>query len=193
MNQDLVVAVWRAMQQFYNTRVINKADSDLMKVVGSTLDLLGVQDKGVFLTRYTTTINHAIYVPFEIGNPAHGLVGQLALCAHEHQHVIQADREGWATFAAKYVVDHAARAIYEAEAYVCNMEVAHVLGGFTIEELRGSLSTYARQLKDGYGCTDDDVLVAEAALGLGLKQLEEVGVVNEASRKVIQLVEVLGC
>lgn len=186
-----VIAVWAAMQKLYGTTVIDKSDSRLMKVVGSTLDLLGVQDKETFLKKYTTTINRAIYMPYPIGAPGVDFIGQLALCAHEHQHVVQADREGWPAFAARYVVDHAARAVYEAEAYACNLEIAHALRGTPIAELAGATAHYARALKEGYGCTDDDVAVVEAALDLSLKQLESGVVVNEASRRVIQLAEVI--
>jgi len=183
---ELVIAVWASMQKLYGTQVNN---SDLMKLIGSTLDLLGVQDKETFLTQYTTTINRAIYVPFTIGDPSRGLLSQLALCAHEHQHVVQVDREGWATFAAKYVVDHAARAVYEAEAYTCQLEIAWWAMGDIHENLPRDLSWGLK----AYGCNDDDVLVVEAALNLARKTILETGIIaNEASRRVIQLVEVLG-
>ena len=188
---EITRAAWTAMQTAYNTKTIRKDDSDLMALVGTTLGLLGVIDKDRFMKGFTTTINRAIYVPFEIGvdTPEHPLWSQLVICAHEHQHVEQVDREGWATFAAKYVCDHAARAVYEAEAYRCNIE----LQWWNRRGDAGWSKVYAKNVQENYGCDEADAAVVEAALNLAYDDLRQNDViVNAASIKMIQILRLLG-
>ena len=62
------------------------------------------------LKNFTTTIGRRIYTPFEVGSPKGGwdLWHQIVICVHEHQHVVQHDREGLA-YEVSYLADRRAR------------------------------------------------------------------------------------
>lgn len=159
-----VKAFWAHMQKEFGTSVVLKSSSDMMEVVGQFLDAIGIQDKETFLTRFTTTIGKTIYIPFEIGTPGehYDLWRQLRVCVHEHQHVVQGGREGWATFSAQYVSSSSWRAGYEAEAYGSDLEMEYwKLGpGLDIE----SFILQRTQGLKAYGCSDEDILMAQAML-----------------------------
>jgi hypothetical protein len=115
------------MQKEFGFTVVQKDDSELMKVVGTLLDIFGVQDKEQFMKDFVTTIGKTIYPCFKIGEPTHddrwSLWAQVRVCVHECQHVVQGGREGWATFDSRYVTSSSFRAGYEAEAYGADMEM----------------------------------------------------------------------
>ncbi|MEM1350689.1 MAG: hypothetical protein AAGI01_19155, partial [Myxococcota bacterium] len=50
-------------------------------------------------------------------------------CVHEHQHVEQARAAGSVRFAARYVLSPVQRALFEAEATRCELELRHWRGG----------------------------------------------------------------
>jgi len=106
-----VWAFWRFMQDHFRTSVINKSSALEMQLVARGLEALGVQSKEFFLKNFTTTIGRRIYTPFEVGSPKGGwdLWHQVVICVHEHQHVVQHDREGLA-YEVSYLADRAARA-----------------------------------------------------------------------------------
>ena len=187
LTPDVVRSVWTSMQKLNNTTVGAKSDSNFMSAVGSTLDLLGVQDKERFLKHYTTTINRQMYLHFTIGSAEMDLVGQLALCAHEHQHVVITDRVGLVTYSATYLADHAARVIYEVECYTATMEVVYWCTG-TIDA--GYPRRCAEALRDGYAGTDGDVVVAERALNIARETALSGLIVTKSAQQVVQLIEV---
>ena len=78
---------------------------------------------------------------------------------HEHQHVVQHDREGLA-YEVSYLADRAARARWEAEAYRSNLELQFWRTGTT-----PSAQRTASVLKD-YGCRDGDIEVTAKSLAL---------------------------
>jgi hypothetical protein len=184
----VVIGTWSRMQARHGTRVILKQDDAGMKLVGGFLDVLGVLDKKDFLESYSTTIDHAIYVPFQIGDPAHDLLAQLALCAHEHQHVIQVEREGWTKFAGLYLFDQGARGGWEAEGYRCNMELSFWATGMVPE---WAPQHYAERLGKAYACNAETVKVVATALELVRENILEEGIVNQGSREVIDFAEKL--
>ena len=106
-----VWAFWRFMQDHYRTTVVNKRDALEMQLVAQALDALGIQSSERFLRNFTTTLGRRIYTPFEVGSPRGGwdLWSQVVICVHEHQHVVQHDREGL-SFEVSYLADRAARA-----------------------------------------------------------------------------------
>ena len=93
---------------------------------------------------------------------------------HEHQHVVQHDREGLA-YEVSYLADRAARARWEAEAYRSNLEMQFWRTGTTPAAQRT-----ASVLKD-YGCRDEDIEVAAKSLALSALSVKKGAVINEAT------------
>jgi len=183
-NPDVVRGLWDHMVAHYDARVMDKADSEDMELVARFLDQLGVMDGETFLRRYTTTIGRTIYVPFQIGvdQGRHSLHGQVRLCAHEFQHVVQHIREP-GRYELEYLTDTAARARLEAEAFRSNMELEWFLTGRLLRpmDLADNLVAYA--------CTDADVAVAAKALSMSSRVVSKGGVINEASKVAIAYLE----
>ncbi len=113
------------MASTYGTRVVAKHDAWRMRSVARFLDTIGVLDRKEFLDRFTTVIGRTIYAPFEVGvdSSPGKLWGQIMICVHEHQHVVQYARDGAATFSTRYTLSRRARAAYEAEAYSCDLQL----------------------------------------------------------------------
>ena len=171
-----VWAFWRFMQDHYRTTVVNKRDALEMQLVAQALDALGIQSRDRFLRNFTTTLGRRIYTPFEVGSPRGGwdLWSQVVICVHEHQHVVQYDREGL-SFEVSYLADRAARARWEAEAYRSNLELHFWRYGTTPSARR-----IAEVLGD-YGCRPEDVDVAAKSLALSAVSIRKGAVINEAT------------
>jgi hypothetical protein len=171
-----VWAFWRFMQDHYRTTVVNKRDALEMQLVAQALDALGIQSRDRFLRNFTTTLGRRIYTPFEVGSPRGGwdLWSQVVICVHEHQHVVQHDREGL-SFEVSYLADRAARARWEAEAYRSNLELHFWRYGTTPSARR-----IAEVLGD-YGCRPEDVDVAAKSLALSAVSVRKGAVINEAT------------
>ena len=171
-----VWAFWRFMQDHYRTTVVNKRDALEMQLVAQALDALGIQSRDRFLRNFTTTLGRRIYTPFEIGSPRGGwdLWSQVVICVHEHQHVVQHDREGL-SFEVSYLADRAARARWEADAYRSNLELHFWRYGTTPSARR-----IAEVLGD-YGCRPEDVDVAAKSLALSAGSIRKGAVINEAT------------
>lgn len=171
-----VWAFWRFIQDHYRTTVVNKRDALEMQLVAQALDALGIQSRDRFLRNFTTTLGRRIYTPFEVGSPRGGwdLWSQVVICVHEHQHVVQHDREGL-SFEVSYLADRAARARWEAEAYRSNLELHFWRYGTTPSARR-----IAEVLGD-YGCRPEDVDVAAKSLALSAVSIRKGAVINEAT------------
>jgi hypothetical protein len=171
-----VWAFWRFMQDHYRTTVVNKRDALEMQLVAQALEALGIQSRDRFLRNFTTTLGRRIYTPFEVGSPRGGwdLWSQVVICVHEHQHVVQHDREGL-SFEVSYLADRAARARWEAEAYRSNLELHFWRYGTTPSARR-----IAEVLGD-YGCRPEDVDVAAKSLALSAVSIRKGAVINEAT------------
>jgi len=171
-----VWAFWRFMQDHFRTTVVNKRDAFEMQLVAHALDTLGVQSRDRFLRNFTTTLARRIYTPFDLGVPRGGwdLWSQVVVCVHEHQHVVQHDREG-RSFEVSYLADRAARARWEAEAYRSNLELHFWRYGTTPSARR-----IAEVLTD-YGCRPEDVDVATKSLALSAVSVRKGAVLNEAT------------
>lgn len=172
---------WAHMQKEYGSIIVPKADSEVMKLVAGLLNLIDIQDDDVFMKRFTTTLGNRIYIPFEIGVPGiYDLWDQICVCVHEHQHIVQGQREGWMTFGSRYLVSPSYRANYEAEAYGCNMELEfwHAGAGFNpylygIRRVEG--------LKN-YGCKPEHIEQAKQTINLRANLLTLGGVENETTQ-----------
>lgn len=173
-----VLGLWDHLASVFDTEVVPKEDSAFMQVCGGALGALRVQSRATFMSQYTTVINRRIYVPFALDAPGSEatLWARAATAVHEHQHVVQARRDGFLRFATRYLGSQNARARYEAEAY-----------GTELELMRWA-SRSARppeQLADGlvhYGC-------GEAARAIALGELRRIArapdVESEAARVAI--------
>lgn len=177
---DDCVGLWNYMQASYGTDVIDKDNSAGMVIVGDVLDRMGVLDRDAFLSRFTTTIDHAIYVPFRIGKGTPSeLWSQMVTCVHEHQHVLQADTEGFEAFSAKYLLSPRERAAYEAQAYRCNLEMHWWRYGTTCN---------AREVADrlaNYGVGPAYVKWARDYLEISNTAISNGAVANRATRRAV--------
>jgi hypothetical protein len=124
--RDEVLAFWDAMARKYGSRTVAKATAIEMRVVGRFLQGVGVVDAEAFQTRFTTVIGRRIYAPFQPGDASSGEARwrQLCVCVHEHQHIVQLQRDGRVRFSTRYALQRAARTEYEIEAYTCDLEMA---------------------------------------------------------------------
>lgn len=122
--QQASIDLWEILPKTFKTKVVQKSDATEMRTIAWFLDSMGILDQKKFLERYTTTVYKWIYVPWEPGEGNDfACWSQIKTCAHEHQHVLQAKKEGFLTFAGKYLFDGNARARYEAEAKASGQEV----------------------------------------------------------------------
>ncbi len=180
IQSDEVVSFWRHMQERFGTTTVNKADAVEMQIIAGVLDTLGILDQERFLKSFTTTLGRKIYTPFEVGSANDGwdLWDQVVVCVHEHQHVVQHDREGL-SFEVSYVADRAARARFEAEAFRSNLEMHFWRYGSTTR------SRPLAELLHDYGCRPDDVEVAAHSLALANVSVRRGAVLNESTRAAL--------
>lgn len=179
---DLVADFWRAMQAHYGTTIIDKSNALEMRLAARFLQRANILDAPTFLKRFTTIIGRRIYAPFTpgIATKRHSLWSQLVVCVHEHQHVEQHDRDGKLRFSARYIASKPARTAYEAQAYICNIELHHWHTGQipNIPEL-------AKRLTD-YGLRPSDIATAEQTLNNAAHQIQAGKLVTPASKTAIQ-------
>jgi hypothetical protein len=168
-----VRALWSHLQSLYNTTVTSKRDAPEMRFIASVINTPG------FLDHYTTTLGRLIYTPFTIGEPNDlwSLDAQAAVAAHEHQHVVQLNRDGM-KFYASYLLNPSARAVYETEAYRASLELRWFLG----DELHPD--DYANSLIN-YGCRATDIAIARTALEESATDIGRGNVMTEAAQQRI--------
>ncbi|CAN0566216.1 unnamed protein product, partial [Laminaria digitata] len=107
--------------------------------------------------RYTTVWGRRIYPCFQVGQgDEDALWSQIVVCVHEHQHVEQFEREGFLPYTLSYLTSSRKRALYEAEAYGCNLEMSWLR-----TSRMPDLDRMAAKLLD-YGCDVEDVRAARA-------------------------------
>lgn len=183
-----VKAFWAFMSNKYGTTAKSKADADEMKVVSKVLGTLGVVDQDAFMARFTTTIGKTIYIPFTIGEATENwsLWGQIQVCAHEHQHVIQSIEAGEAMFFARYLLDPTYRAVYEAEGYRTNMAL-----NWWATKVPPDIAPYLKSIKS-YGIDQPNVDFFERTLTMSAPIIQEGGVPDEAARVAIEWLEANG-
>jgi hypothetical protein len=157
LNSQSVESFWESMDEEYNSVTEQKTKSSFMKVIGWFLDVIGVQNKDLFMEDYATTIKRTIYVPFHIGGNEISLIQQVVTCVHEHQHIEQYNRlKG--KYMLGYLFNSRKRALYEAEAYSTNIEIYYWLTGKVL-----NTAGLANILKE-YGCDGGDINAAKKVL-----------------------------
>lgn len=183
---ELVKNFWAYMQSEYGSDVIQKVDSELMKLVAKFLDVAGIQDDETFMTRFTTTLHNNIYIPFKLGMLVTGgytLWGQIRVCVHEHQHIEQGQREGWVKFGGQYLTSPASRANYEAEAFGCDMEMEYWRQGMSFDPL-----VYGQQRVEVlkmYGCKPEHIEQAKQTIGIRAGVLLQGGMENKCTQLAV--------
>jgi hypothetical protein len=147
ITSQLVKDFYTAAMEKYGAKIVNKSDSEFMKLVSSFLDGIGVLDKDEFMKNFVTTIGTSIYVPYEVGvDSGWGLWGQISVLVHELTHCEQY-RDSPAAFMVKYLVNKSDRATYEAQAYGADLEMAYWYTGkgYDLKQRTKSLLNYGLQ------------------------------------------------
>lgn len=145
---------WAYMCSQYGTQWVIKAEDPAMDWASQALETAGILPADVFLNHYATTIGRTIYLvrPPGTGDPW----AEIVLCIHEHQHVVQHDRDP-VIYEVRYLSEVAARVSYEVEAYRAGMEADYARRG----AIRSPART-AKSLKNyGAGPVDQDVAQAQ--------------------------------
>jgi hypothetical protein len=170
------------MTQHFGSSVINKADAVEMKIVSTLLGQLGILDQAAFMANYATTIGTRIYLPFTPGVPVGewDLFSQLVVCAHEHQHVFQAQTLGLVTYGARYIASASTRADYEAEAYRSAFEL-----GWWHSRTMPDPGAVA-QLLTGYGVSETDIEVVATTLREAAETVERGAILNHATEVALE-------
>jgi len=174
---------WDFMSEGYESDVIPKADSELMKLVAGFLDVTGILDDETFMENFTTTLHNNIYIPFEIGDPKRDLWSQIRTCVHEHQHIEQGNRDGWIEFGGLYLTSPAFRANYEAEAYGCDMELEFWRQGQSFDA-KAYGQRRVETLKN-YGCKPEHIEQAKQTIAIRAGVLAQGGLENKCSQLAV--------
>lgn len=187
--KEIVQSLWKYMQEKYDSEVVDKDDSVAMKAVAIILNALKIQDKETFMKKFTTTIDRAIYTPFEIGveTQSFSYWSQIAICVHEHQHIEQSLRVGWFTFMGKYLASSSDRACYEAEAYGCDLEM---LSWANSQDF--NFAYYIDRCCSGltsYGCNEEDIIMAKQILSARADLISQGTIETQAAKLAIKWLE----
>lgn len=182
---EIVIDFWRYFNRIYDSKVVDKKSTLEMFLISKMLRLMGVNPKD-FLEKYTTTLGRKIYIPFKLGSPNQvpNLIAQVIICVHEHQHIEQLDRDGRVAFYGGYAANPTMRALYEAEAYRCNMEMNLRLSG----EIKEGFKELAAKLKN-YLCRPSDIQMAERILESNEITIRHGGLTTDASIKALEWFE----
>jgi len=180
-NATLVRDFWAFMTKHFRTRAVVKADAVEMRAVGAALDAMGVADKRDFMRRFATTIGRRIYLPFTPGDD-HSTWDpweQMRTCAHEHEHVVQMDRDGAFRYGYRYLRSDAARAQYEADARTTELEL-HFWRFGSIPRLELAIEGLA-----SYSLGRSDIAAALTTLRSNAEAVKRGAVLTEAGRVAI--------
>jgi len=180
-NAAMVRDFWAYMTKHFRTHAVVKADATEMRAVATALDVMGVSDKRDFMSRFATTIGRRIYLPFTPGDDKSTWDPweQMRTCAHEHEHVVQMDRDGAFRFGYRYLRSDAMRAQYEAEARTTELEL-HFWRFGTIPRLEVEIAGLA-----SYSLGKGDIAAALTTLRSNAEAVKRGAVLTEAGRVAI--------
>lgn len=176
---------WSFMLARHGMHVVNKNDSKMMKIVGESLDLMGIQDKDDFMKRFTTTVFGRVYTPFEIGVESDGwsLWQQIRILPHEIRHDVQRKNVGAIGYEWDYTTSSAARANYECDAMSIDM-----LLEWRYQDRMLSPREMALTLK-GYACSDMDIKVSEKQLAMAAKMIRRGAILPDPAREACEWID----
>lgn len=128
------------MASHFDVSIIDKDDAVEMQIAGSFLDALGIIDKELFFSSYTTTIGNKIYMPTNTSP-----WNRIFILPHEVTHTLQFRKDGFAPLSWAYLTDQEQRSMLEAEAYVVSSEMHFWRYGTPIDTqwVVDSLANYA--------------------------------------------------
>jgi len=122
--------VCKALADEYGATIKYGPTSGTVEMLAAALDAIGVQDKEKFLKNVSITIGDVIYLPFKVGAAGkYPYPAQVAIVAHECEHVGQGEDEGYVPFWYRYFSSKAHRAAHEASALAAELEVYYRLAG----------------------------------------------------------------
>lgn len=183
LDSKSVIRLWADVQSKFRFSVVDKNKSSVMHLVGGFLQLIGVQDRKYFMSRYAVTFRDKVYIPFVIGSGDRWqLVAQVCNLAHEAHHVVQF-RKSPVKFPFRYVVSSTDRAFYEMEAMRASMEMYRYLTGEMMDP------AYVAGRLQAYACKQRDINVTQKSLEAVCKTIEKGGVITETAQYIIQLME----
>lgn len=142
--------VCSALASGYGATIKYGPTSGTVNVLAAALDAIGVADKEKFLANVSITVGDTIYLPFRVGATGkYPYPAQVAIVAHECEHVKQWDDDG-AAFWFRYFTSKAHRAAYEAAALAVELEVYYRLTGrmLDVQGLAKGLAWYKVGAKD---------------------------------------------
>lgn len=153
-------ALWNHLSDKLHSVVSQKADKAIMRIAARIVARRTNTSEEAFLQDFVTTLGRRIYVPFKVGEEVDGWScrSQMLLAVHEHQHVAQWRRQP-IRFLVRYARDPRQRALYEAEAFLAEVEAAAAFGWDPID-INQRLGTLR-----GYGVRDADIVDARVWLG----------------------------
>jgi len=171
---------WNYLSAEYGSRIVHKGSAAEMKAAAKFLQTIGILDAEEFLNYYATTIGKTIYIPFEIGveNDDWSLWEQISVGAHEHQHIVELNRDGWVKYNAGYALSGTKRALYEAECYRTDMELWFWKTG----QIRGPGGFSLK----GYGLSAAQNKTYKQYLEMSAQVIRRGAIVNEVSQKSIR-------
>lgn len=171
------------MARSYGASIAPKASSQTMRAAGAALRVLGVGLGDRWLTDVVTTMGATIFVPFAIGERGGRWSPweQIAVIAHECQHVHQHARDGLIGPGLAYLLDTAHRTAHEAEAYVTSAE----LHWWRYGSLEGWWLEHRATAMHGYGVSDRDVSYMRAHLLAAAPTIRRGGLISHAGRTAI--------
>jgi len=179
---QLTLEFWRRMHLHYGTRVVQKPDSVLMKAAGRGLQTIRIMTSHTFMTRYTTVIGRTIYPWFIVGHgDSDALWRQIVVCIHEHQHIVQFKRSGMLPYSVMYGGSTRKRALLEAEAYCCNLEMHYWKTGQLLP------TRPLAEILLEYGCKPSDVDAACAVYEACHLRLQADDYATEATKVALEI------
>jgi hypothetical protein len=183
LTPELTKDFWSYMQKEFGSSIVQKDEALLMEVAGSFLETLKIQNKEHFMKDFVTTLYKTIYIPFVIGddkNDRWPLWNQIRVCVHEHQHIVQGNRDGWCEFGVRYTTSSSFRAGYEAEAFGSDLEMEFYRTGAIFD-----IGQRSSVLKD-YGCSADDIDMAKQILTIRSEVVLQGAISNISTIKAIK-------
>jgi hypothetical protein len=172
-----------ALAKHYGASIKYGPESETVQALAAALDAIGVKDRETFLFNCAITVGDVIYLPFRPGQeaavPGFGLVAQVAIVAHECQHVKQGGNDHL-LFWLRYFTSKAHRAEFETSALAVQLEAYYRLVGvmLDVKALAGTLAWY----KVGKA----DIAVVAKHLSIVKNTLKRGGEISDQMRVIVK-------
>jgi hypothetical protein len=184
---DDLVSYVHHMETAFDCRLVDRQMHDDVQAITDGVKAMGLPDPEGWLKDYAVTFGPLIWTPFEPGVeiPGWSLDSQFMVLAHECLHVQQfrADPE---RFVGLYALDAEARALYEAKAYACQLELTWRLQGWMPDPVRVALCLRS------YACNPAQIHMVEVALRQRIPTIQAGGLINSTSQEAVKWAESAG-